>query len=97
MSVMGDNEDMKTHSTKHSQFKCLKCDYVADIEHELIQHMNEKHEVIQDLKFKCNLYTFQAERVVKLYEHKFSDHPEIPIYFNPNKMNMKDMRMIMHI
>ena len=42
-------------------------------------------------KFKCNFCSFKADVVLKMYEHKLAEHPDIPQEFIPKKTDVKDM------
>ena len=100
------SEDMTNHMEVHCH-KCNQCAFVCESKEELKLHTQSYHmstrvniERIdpeqeknkeENMKFKCNLCNFQSHHLVHLYEHKYSDHPESPMEFNPKKVTVKDM------
>ena len=100
------SEDMTNHIEEHC-YRCKQCESVCDSKEELklhtqsyhmstrvnIERIDPEHEKNQkeDMKFKCNLCTFQSQHLVHLYEHKHTYHPESPMEFNPSKVTVKDM------
>ena len=43
------------------------------------------------MKFKCDFCQFQSGHLLKMYEHRFADHPENPFDFTPKSRNISDM------
>ena len=39
------------------------------------------------------MHAFQTDFLVKMYEHKLSEHPEIDIDFNPKTTSVRDMAL----
>ena len=74
-----------------SMIACTQCEYTCKLQIQLKQHLKNKHKEPENMKYKCNMCSFQAQRVVQVYDHKFTVHPETPMEYNPNKPTVKDM------
>ena len=53
-------------------------------------HIKKNHEEPQDCKYKCNFCGFEANVLTKMYEHKFINHPDDPMEFQPRMNNTQD-------
>ena len=51
--------------------------------------MKKKH-VNEDYKYQCNYCKYQTDVIVRMYRHKFEDHPEIPVGFTQQNIPTND-------
>ena len=51
--------------------------------------MATKH--AEDYKFECNFCEFKSNVLMKMYEHKFVNHPENPMDFTPSASNVTEL------
>ena len=93
------SEDLKQHieSThinvqvqvnKVHVLSCMVCDYKCTLNIQLKKHMEKKH--VDEGKYQCNFCDFNTDVLTRMYEHKFSDHPELKIGFTPKNVTSKE-------
>ena len=88
--IQVDIHSTKTKKVNHQVVSCNQCQYKCKLNIQLKNHMKRKH-AVQDMKFKCDFCQFQAGHLLKMYEHRFADHPENPFDFNPKSRSISDM------
>ena len=78
-----------TSSATTATIQCSMCDYNCKLNIQLNKHMKKKHKP-EDCKYQCNFCEFQTDVIIRMYEHRLSDHPEVPVGFTPKNVSGKD-------
>jgi hypothetical protein len=68
---------------------CERCEYRCKFNIQLKKHVATKHAA--DYKFECNFCEFKSNVLMKMYEHKFVNHPENPMDFTPSASNVNEL------
>ena len=82
----------KVNLKEELNISCEQCNFRCRLRIQLKKHMQRYHE---EQKFKCNFCEFQSNVLLRIYEHKISNHPDNPMEFQPNSNPVSEMVMNM--
>ena len=86
------HQEVRVEISSLSIISCHQCEYKCKLNMQMHQHIKRNH-LPEGKKYKCNSCNFESDFLVKMYEHKLANHPEIPIDFNPKTTSVKDMAL----